>query len=317
MNHLPNANDITMVADKHNNLAVVYDSVQAIARFANARYKDPDGLIRQWSGRMPDGKPLALSVNKDEHDSGITAPQSRDWDKNTGLAGAIDLAKKGWVEGVKDLKKDSLSALQHTEEAHRNSFSNDVTGAFPVIGAFLSGRPDCMKRYHKHSTDSPIISLLIPSGCAADTNARDLIRRGRAVLRLINNLEAEGFQVGLYMGEQHLANGNARDLFWHFISLKHPERDLPLTDTAFALAHPAADRRLLITSLEIFRHGLKPGYGIAKNIQLDSDHAIRNHLPNAVTLPHYYRSRDFARRTEDDFYKEALAAVEHYVKKSG
>lgn len=189
--------------------------------------------------------------------SSMNNAASQSWDFGVGYKGALELADKGWAEGVRALA-DSMSVLPPINH-HEASWRYDVAGELPDIGRFLAGDPAHMRRHGHPKGRKPILCLAIPIVAAASVSAKQLANYGAAVVNLVDRLEASGRRVEVratHIGDVH--SGIVAASF----TAKHAEDPVDLSALAFSLGHPAASRRITFAMIErshIARTGL---YGL-------------------------------------------------------
>jgi hypothetical protein len=74
--------------------------------------------------------------------------------------------------------------------APRNAWIDDVTGAIPNVQAYIAGQPLNMRRRVKLETAQAPLAIIVDLATSAGINARDIEKRGAAILALVRILSA-------------------------------------------------------------------------------------------------------------------------------
>lgn len=97
-----------------------------------------------------------------------------------------------------------------TVEAQRDQpiWIPSVAGAFPCVGDYLAGAPDCMRRRHPTPTDRAPIKMYVELTSSAGVSASDMVKRGTAILALALLLNSQrSIELSVIVG---LGSGLAR-----------------------------------------------------------------------------------------------------------
>jgi hypothetical protein len=211
-----------------------------------------------------------------------TSTQSRSnaatqsWDLGVGYSGAMELARKGWSEGAKDLS-DRLAAHMPARDKE-DSWRYDVAGELPDIGRFLAGDPAHMKRHGHPKGHRPIISLAINVVANAMITAQQMANYGAALVTIVDQIENAGRRVDLVCAFAARQFGVKNVIGWQ---VKHAEDSLDLAAIAFSLGHPAALRRIGFAMIEHSATRTCPGYGHSTTITPDD---IPEAMPGVLCL---------------------------------
>lgn len=177
--------------------------------------------------------------------SKINTP-SIEWDLRVGFDGAMEMAKQGgyWEYGAQQMTKCHTYLANLKKEGKVPVEDYDVTGHTLDVGAYLAGQPDCFLNECDEDADRhPIVSIGVHVGRAGNVSADSVIRRGAAILSVIDDLEDQGFRVELWaLWTQH-PRANAMPDFR--VCVKSAEEQWSPHSVAFAICHPAMNRRLL------------------------------------------------------------------------
>lgn len=199
------------------------------------------------------------------------------WDLNAGWQGALELAEKGWSEGVGQLA-GVAAQLPATERIAKEKLC--VAGYMPDVGRFLQGEPQHMRRKGGSIAHRPVVSLVVGTGGTANVTAQQMMNYGRAILAIIDQIEATGRRVEVTAVWTSRGVSDARaTVSW---TVKAAEDPVDLSALAFSLAHPAAMRRLGFAAYE--RSSLRTSYGYGATTNAQPDDLLHNE-DEALFLP--------------------------------
>lgn len=182
---------------------------------------------------------------------GSTEARTEEWDLGLGYEGACRLAKEGWSEGAAMLDAKLGAVIPSGGRSSRWGYSQ--TGGSVNIGRYLTGHPKNMRsRTKRQAGSAPVYHLVINTVCSALITATQMVNYGVALVGLIDRLENTGKRVHLdvvmvtktYCSE---APDTRLSVGWN---VKRSSEQLDLAAVAFALAHPAAFRRLGFAMME-------------------------------------------------------------------
>jgi hypothetical protein len=159
-----------------------------------------------------------------------------------------------------------------------------VAGGAPNIGAYLAGSPLAMRRRQRALAQGAPLTIFVDVVSSAGISAKDLKKRGAAVLALVRVLGALR-PVSVYM----VAGGGSggRDLPAAFVAVRMDD-PMDLSRAAFFLGHPGAARGL---AYSLMCYAVHPtGQQLFTGQWAWSDHnTYRKHAPaifaNAVGAP--------------------------------
>ena len=190
------------------------------------------------------------------------------WDLNAGWDGAMKMAKNGWSEGAKRLAA-SLEVLM-PPNAKETETKYDVAGYFPDVGRFVSGDPACMISRGRVRGHAPVVNIVVGLTTSGGVSAQCYANFGAALTNMIDKLEAGGRRVELTIMFPN-AMLNQRVLAgWR---VKAAEDHCDLSAVAFAIAHPAAYRRLGFGLWEHAEASNYPGSGYGRCVPFTKNDA--------------------------------------------
>lgn len=174
---------------------------------------------------------------------------------------ALDLAKYGWPEGLRQVKEPEKKIIFSPQEQmglHYEEITEyDIAGGSVNIGRYLTGVPDCMRHVkapREHVFPSRIQKIFVIDTTHAVTETDEIINHGYMVYQIIEALELANIRTELTLANSANKQGMySKDDYYFFetyIKLKSPEDVIYPEKIIFALAHPAMFRRLTISSWE-------------------------------------------------------------------
>ncbi len=204
------------------------------------------------------------SDRKSKSDRGEWAG-TRDWQT------AVDYAVKGWPEGMKKVTA-KIGLNRALEKSKVREY--DVFGERPEIGRFLSGVPVCMvRRVIKQSTRRPIVDIVINASYSSRVSADTIMNYGAAIAIVIDELEEQGFSVGLYVGAANEYKAEDGNNYGVLVDVKKSGEHMDLERMIFFTANPAFLRRMVFAYWETKYEGtssFRYGYGRIDEMKKDN-----------------------------------------------
>lgn len=246
-----------------------------------------------------------LAPGRDE-ETVSSQDEARRFTYNTTWDNTIKYARNGWPDGLKKM----TDGIQFSPaKGPTPKWSNSVSGAFPNVGRYLAGQPDCMhRRVISIGQKQPIVDIHVNSCYSSRTPTSKPIRFGVALVSMIDALETAGFRVGVTchaIGQSLRQNSSVKRPYGISVEVKSPNDPVELSDMVFFLAHPNFLRRFF------FRHVEK---AISSN-----DHPINYGSPQALRLveefqPLFNDKRTIVINDYEDLpnVRDVWQAVEHF-----
>ena len=198
-----------------------------------------------------------------------------------------------WYESVKRATSGDntlvVSASQLLDKIQINT--SDVSAFKTVLGvagggvcvpAYLTSHPESMLSRQRRPRSSPQVNLYVCINSSAGVCADDLLKRGTAILALLEALRLQQVAVDLFLVSVLGAYNKSDNANYGVIEI--PSRPLDLSTVGFAVAHPAFDRHLL--------HGLcsKFGYvgGWAADRSIGKVRQVLDMQPQDIYIPEVY-----------------------------
>jgi hypothetical protein len=136
----------------------------------------------------------------------------------------------------------------------------------------------------------PIVKIYADVGATSSTEASAMIRKGSAIVALIDQIEQSGQRVELIACQRTNTRGYEYDEQRIFITVKRADEVLDLDRIAFALAHPSMLRRVCFRIMEFTYSGYVSGYGRVEDF--DDLPADAMYIPPMYGDKGYYTMQD-------------------------
>jgi hypothetical protein len=190
---------------------------------------------------------------------------------------------------------------------------NSVAGHRPNVGAFLAGSPMSMVRNMPAAKVDGRVKILVPSTASCGVDHSTLLKRGAAIMGIIEHLQAEGYAVEVTVGFFMTATNEGTDLVSVPIVVKHYQDTFDPAALGFALAEPSFGRKALFGAMDIMvkqnpdnalvvdmQHGM--GYPAKPEAYAGMDYDI------IFEAPHYHD-----RWTDDNSADKAMKKVYEWL----
>ncbi len=231
---------------------------------------------------------------------------SEDWDLGHNLNDAIDAGKQGgyWPEGAAALQAVDVSdCFDAKEYIVQPDIELGVIGGGIDTGEYLAGAPECFLQLVDSEPQQKIIVLDVLAVPASTIRAKSMYNYGRAILAVVEALEASNYSVELratYCG----GTGNTNHIEASIVIKQAGEAWAPST-VAYALAHPAFSRRLGFRLTESAPNGI-------------GDWASNHHYGSGNYLDQWNGSQGadiaFGYQTEDSHLRTPAKALRHVMR---
>ncbi len=203
------------------------------------------------------------------------------WSGTSNFDEACQLALRGWPEGREHAERYLIaieSIIGMKTFMPTPEFS--VHGGGVDVGRFMGSDPECMVSRKPEERDAPsrIVTIVFNAAISGSESPEVLIQKGAVACAMIDKIESLGLRVECHVtaGSIGQTKDGARKIELSYL-LKKAEEPLELDRIIFALAHPAAFRRLMFSLYEhagvweFDRHG----YGRPCATSLKGDIIIR------------------------------------------
>lgn len=185
------------------------------------------------------------------------------WDLNTPYDKAVELSRKGWIEGAQQVQQ-SLKSLAPRNPAP--SERNDFYGYRPNVPRYCAGAPDNMVRHEKTTGAGQSLSLVVDICVSGATSAKSMSLYGVAIAHYIKQQELEGVRCEVRVAATVELRGVRETCS---ILIKRAGQPLDLAVLAFAIGHPAFFRRMWFAFTERAGSPQEHGYGSISRVRLE------------------------------------------------
>jgi len=188
------------------------------------------------------------------------SPQSRqsEWPDRDGFsqtatyAEALDLARKGWPEGLEQIRAQftAIKAVLNVGDEMNSRLSD--SGDDVEVGLFLDGDPEHWIEYPLMPKAHPVVKLIVSISASCGVSAETIFRKGAAIVAVVDGLEASGVRCEIEADHTVNASPSGKgNTYTNRIMVKRAEDSLDLDRIAFALCHPSMLRRLCFRTHEL------------------------------------------------------------------
>jgi len=174
---------------------------------------------------------------------------SADWNMNIDTEAAINLCFTGDQSAV--AASDALLSRMEehiTMPSTRAIWTDDVSGAFPNIPAYIAGQPLNMRTRTKHQVDSAPLAIMVDLGISGGISSAQVRARGIAILALVRALSAhrpiELWAMDFGAADESTAS-YSRGPNAVCVAAKIETSPLDLSAASYCLTHPAFVRNIL------------------------------------------------------------------------
>jgi len=189
-----------------------------------------------------------------------------------------------WDEGLANLHRMTV-AIKDADTSPRTVLRKSVAppGRVDIAGiaagdpaaGYLQRRkaPAVLRRKGK------VIRILFSTGASGGVKAETIMRRGAAVLALVDMLETRGFRCEITgcaptVKGGHL-DGRVIEYRW---TVKRSDQRVPLSALAFGMAHPSMHRRVIFACREVEPPTVRRQWGFERNIGTSVDSLMRDEV---------------------------------------
>lgn len=210
------------------------------------------------------------NIEKTSHREG-----NEDFYGTTTYGEALELAKRGWPEGVERLQALRAELEQVVDKAITAKAARlnwDVTGDFLDVGRYLGGEPEVFGSYVDDAEahgQTRVVKLVANVSAIGSVKTESIFSAGAAVFAAVDILESLGHRVELWLGSGSEGNygANAGKRLQVLTLIKEASQPFDADRVAFWLCSNASLRRLHF-SLETDL-GFAPDYSRTTPLELE------------------------------------------------
>ena len=188
-----------------------------------------------------------------EGDEGFTGSKNFDEEKQHMVC--------GWDKGRDAMAADVEFAKGKEDTFKRETWEYSVAGQRACIPSYCAGVPAHMVYMDDQSERNavPIVKIWVDVAASWNVSAEAMIRKGAAVVALVDQIESSGQRVELVAKAYTDMQDN--EILDVRVMVKAAEEQLDMDRLAYAVAHPSMLRRSLFRVTEFMMHRRVSGYG--------------------------------------------------------
>lgn len=188
-----------------------------------------------------------ISEMKRISQTGDQYPSHGSWSGAASLSEAVQICEAGWDGGrktVEDVMGRLQTSLKQMARDMMPRMTYDVAGAYPDMGRFMEGEPECMVQFlnDDDQTAGQVCRLLVDCGASAVYTAEWMQKRAGAVCALVQALTMVGKSVEVWIASAVTIGRNVHDTA---VCVHQAGKTLNVDDIAFAMGHPAMLRQMI------------------------------------------------------------------------
>lgn len=185
-------------------------------------------------------------IKDDPNASGSSDPH---WSGARNLRDAVSICKNGWDGGrktVEDVMGRLQTSLKQMAREMVPHMVHDVAGAYPDMGLFMEGEPECMVQFVQNDdvTAGQVTRLLVDCGASAIFTPEWMQKRAAAVCALVEALTMVGRSVEVWIASAVTIGSKVHDTV---VCVHQAGGVLNVDDIAFTMGHPAMLRQMIFT----------------------------------------------------------------------
>lgn len=201
-----------------------------------------------------------------------------DWYGTSSFNDAVQLAEKGWPDGLQRMQALQSSLLSYQGSKDRrfeNAYSE--SGDEPDVSRYLAGESENMVHYEPQYVPAQgrVIKIVVCASVSSGISTEMIFMKGAAAVMLADLIERSGLRAEIWMG---LGMEAIRSPHMHemWVKVKEPEQALELDRLSFVTAHASFLRRLVFRVLEQksvkdFSRENGPGYFRPRDVEVEAD----------------------------------------------
>lgn len=234
------------------------------------------------------------------------------WAGAASLSDAVVICKDGWDGGRKVVEPIVASLQSSLKQVARDIaplMQYDVAGAYPDMGRFMEGEPECMVQFmpNPDQTSGQVCRVLIDCGANAHYTSEWMTKRAGAVTALVQVLTMVGKSVEIWIASPVDIGSKRHDTL---VCVNNAGSVLNADDIAFALGHPAMLRQMIFACREHAEMGWDDS-GVGSSVPHDS--ATLEYLKPELVV---HRAEHCKKGTPDPAH-EPLEWVKYMLKDMG
>ena len=193
--------------------------------------------IQQFIKTLHDSRVKGRNNSSEDGDSG--------WSGTSSLDEAISLLTKGDKESLSLLNdaKVITDAMFKDVKVKKPKNINSVEGHQPIVPHAIMGLPESMIKTVRQPKKNKVVNIFINSSQSGGTNKEDIAFHGAMMLSAIEQLEKNGYRVGIYVGKIAYLSVS-ESVTGYIVNIKQPMAPLNILKCSFYMVNPSFLRRI-------------------------------------------------------------------------
>lgn len=236
-------------------------SIQKQFKISTSNHKDYEIISEEYNSAMDVANDCETRKITNHNFENVKYKDDWDWRGVKNYDEAIDLLKNGYIDKVEKIQKEINKSV--IGQSKRITFHNDIVGYAPIVPLAILGVPNSMINSKMKPIKAKVIEICYDVGCSAYVDSNDIIRVGLAFLKIIANMEMQGYRIKL-TAVQGYSNHKVLNLLR--INLKSANQPLDLKRISFPIIHTGFFRVIGFDWFSKTPHGKYIGGGYGKPI---------------------------------------------------
>lgn len=185
------------------------------------------------------------------HDKRVSGRDNSSEDSGSGWSGtnsldeAISLLTKGDKESLSLLNNAKVitDAMFKDVKVNKPKNVNSVEGHQPIVPHAIMGLPESMIKTVRQPKKNKVVNIFINSSQSGGTDKEDIAFHGAMMLSAIEQLEKNGYRVGIYVGKIAYLS-SSESVTGYIVNIKQPMSPLNILKCSFYMVNPSFLRRI-------------------------------------------------------------------------
>lgn len=233
-------------------------SIQKQFKISTPNFKNYKIISEEYNSAMDVANDCETRKITNHNFENVKYKDDWDWRGVKNYEEAIDLLKNGYVDKVEKMQKEINKSV--IGQSKRITFHNDIVGYAPIVPLAILGVPNSMINSKMKPIKAKVIEICYDISCFANVDSDDIIRVGLAFLKIIANMEMQGYRIKLTAVQGYSTNSVLNLLR---INLKSANQPLDLKRISFPTIHTGFFRVIGFDWFSKTPHGeyIGSGYG--------------------------------------------------------
>lgn len=173
------------------------------------------------------------------------------WSGTGTWAEAVELARHGWADGAAAIKReaDKMADLVRPKGRQLEAAYSVVGPGVLDMGRYVQGHPEPWIAWQESErvAETPgrgVLRIAVNIGASGQESTVSMFTRGATVAALVDALEIDGYRCEVSICSYNTDKAQNRAAILMTATVKAADQPLEMETLAFALAHPASQRRI-------------------------------------------------------------------------